>query len=150
ANMPDVLAAIGLSQLGRYADTLARRHALLDHYSRELLGTGVELMAHSGPGFRSSAHLAIASLPVAGEAERNRIIQDLFLAGVSANVHYKPLPLLRAYRDMGFDPRHYPHAVAFYGTELTLPLHVALTAADVDQACSVLLGAMDRLSPVTI
>ena len=150
ANMPDVLAAIGLSQLGRYDDILARRHALLDAYGRELAGSGVELMVHSGPGLRSSAHLAVASLPVDDEAERNRIIQDLFLAGVSVNVHYKPLPLLRAYRDMGFEPHHYPHAMAFYATELTLPLHVALSTGDVGQVCSVLLGSMDRLSPVKI
>ncbi|CAM3029034.1 DegT/DnrJ/EryC1/StrS aminotransferase family protein [Actinomyces slackii] len=142
ANMPDVLAAIGLSQLGRYEQIVARRLELVDRYASGLEGSGVELLHHSVPGQRSSAHLAIASLPVDGPAERNRVIQDLYEAGVSANVHYKPLSLLTAYRNLGFSPDQHPHAHGFYSTELTLPLHVLLTDQDVDQVCSALVDAL--------
>ncbi|MDU0348861.1 DegT/DnrJ/EryC1/StrS aminotransferase family protein [Actinomyces sp. MRS3W] len=141
-NMPDTLAALGLSQLGRYEQTLERRRELLAHYAEGLAGAGVELLPHDGDGVVSSAHLAIATLPVAGVAERNRIIQDLYAAGVSANVHYKPLPLLTAYRNLGFDIADFPNAFAFYATEVTLPLHLALSDADVEQVCTALAGAL--------
>ncbi|SDM52232.1 DegT/DnrJ/EryC1/StrS family aminotransferase [Actinomyces ruminicola] len=143
-NLPDTLAALGLSQLDRYARTLERRRELLAQYAEGLAGTGVTLLDHGGDGVVSAAHLAIATLPVADVAERNRVIQDLYEAGVSANVHYKPLPLLTAYRDLGFDIADFPGAHAFYSTELTLPLHLALSDADVAQVCTALATALRR------
>ncbi|RAX23551.1 MULTISPECIES: DegT/DnrJ/EryC1/StrS aminotransferase family protein [unclassified Actinomyces] len=145
-NLPDTLAALGLSQLGRYEQTLRRRRELLAHYAQGLADTGVQLLEHGGDGVVSSGHLAIATLPVPGVTERNRVIQDLYAAGVSANVHYKPLPLLTAYRDLGFDIADFPHAYAFYTRELTLPLHLALSDADVDRVCAALAGSLRHIS----
>ncbi|QHO91320.1 capsular biosynthesis protein [Actinomyces sp. 432] len=141
-NLPDTLAALGLSQLDRYAHSLERRRELLALYAEGLAGTGVTLLDHAGDGAVSSAHLAIATLPVAGVEQRNRVISDLYEAGVSANVHYKPLPLLTAYRDLGFDVADFPNAFAFYSTELTLPLHLALSDADAAQVCAALASAL--------
>lgn len=141
-NMPDVLAAIGLSQLRRYESILRRRRELLAHYRARLAGSGIVLLNHDSPGTVSSAHLAIATLPVAGVRERNRVIQDLDAAGVSANVHYKPLSLLTAYRDLGYNPEDHPHAMGFYSTETTLPLHLQLDEQQVEQVCSALEDAL--------
>ncbi|WP_103064161.1 DegT/DnrJ/EryC1/StrS family aminotransferase [Actinomyces qiguomingii] len=143
-NMPDTLAALGLSQLDRYAQSLERRRELLAGYAEHLAGTGVKLLPHDGEGVVSSGHLAIAALPVAEVSERNWIIQDLYAAGVSANVHYKPLPLLTAYRKLGFDIADFPNAYDFYAKELTLPLHLALSDADVKQVCGALASALRR------
>ncbi|WP_147680647.1 DegT/DnrJ/EryC1/StrS aminotransferase family protein [Actinomyces ruminicola] len=145
-NLPDTLAALGLSQLDRYDHSLERRRELLTRYAEGLAGTGVTLLDHGGDGVISSGHLAIATLPVPGVAERNQVIQDLYEAGVSANVHYKPLPLLTAYRDLGFDIADFPNAFAFYSTELTLPLHLALSDADAAQVCTVLTAALRQRS----
>lgn len=142
ANMPDVLAAIGLSQLRRYDRIIERRRELLAAYRERLAGTGVALVEHDGPGRFSSAHLAMARLPVAGAAERNRVIEDLDRGGVSANVHYKPLSLLTAYQALGHRPEDHPHAMSFYGTEVTLPLHLQLDEAQVDQVAEALTDAL--------
>ncbi|MDI9497752.1 MAG: DegT/DnrJ/EryC1/StrS family aminotransferase [Bacillota bacterium] len=133
-NMTDIQAALGRSQLARYEELLERRHAILARYAAGLAGTRLELMPHpAGERERSSAHLAIYRLAGADEEERNRFIEDMGAAGIACNVHYQPLPLLAAYRALGFDAALYPHAMAAYRSEVTLPLHTLLSDADVER-----------------
>lgn len=135
ANMPDVLAALGLSQLDRYESMIQRRLSVVEAYRTRLEAIGINLLEHEGPGVRSSGHLAIASLPVAGVEERNAFIEAMRRHGVATNVHYKPLPMLSAYAGLGMSPEATPNAVGFYSTEVTLPLHMALTDDDVERVC---------------
>lgn len=128
-NMPDVLAAIGYSQLKRVDEVTARRHDLLSLYEQHL-SEAFHLLKHQGSDWRSSAHLAIVELDESYAPLRNEIISRLGKRGVAANVHYKPLPLLTAYRKLGFSPENYPHAMEKYSRELTLPLHTLLSDDD--------------------
>lgn len=134
-NMPDVLAALGLSQLGRYETAIQRRLSIVAAYRDQLQDTGITLLDHEGPGMRSSGHLAIASLPVEGVEARNAFIEAMREQGVSTNVHYKPLPMFTAYTGLGMSAAEVPNAVSFYSTEVTLPLHLALSDEDVERVC---------------
>lgn len=136
-NMTDLQAALGLSQLGRYEGLLERRRQLIGAYERGLGDLPIEVMPHvgtalSGAAFLSSGHLMLTRLAGRDEAFRNRFIEQLGAQGVAANVHYKPLPLLSAYRDLGFDIARFPNAHAQYANEVTLPLHTCLADDDVD------------------
>ncbi|NLI05107.1 MAG: DegT/DnrJ/EryC1/StrS family aminotransferase [Actinomycetaceae bacterium] len=126
-NMPDITAALGLSQLRRYDSVLDRRRQIVEAYDAALLPLGFESLAHVGEDWESSRHLYMLSRPGWTEADRNAFIVEMAKAGVSCNVHYKPLPMLTAYRDLGFDIRDYPNAYAQYEKMLTLPLHTVLT-----------------------
>lgn len=128
-NMPDILAALGLSQLDRYPAMIARRREILNQYQAGL-HEYLDFLPHSGECFQSSAHLAIAAIRNSN-ASRDELILHLARNGVSANVHYKPLPLLTAYSNLGFRTRDYPHAMAQYRKQISLPLHTKLTDADV-------------------
>lgn len=134
-NMTDLQAALGLSQLDRYGKLLDRRHAIIAAYERGLSDLPIEAMPHAGEQdgapFRSSGHLMLTRLIGQGEPFRNRFIEELGTLGVASNVHYKPLPLLTAYRNMGFAIESFPHALAQYGNEVTLPLHTCLSDEDV-------------------
>lgn len=129
-NMPDILAALGLSQLLRYDDSLARRHELVEVYGSGLEGH-VKWLAHRDGQMLSSAHLFMIDLGDHWE-RRNEIIADMAGRGIATNVHYKPLPLLSAYSSLGFSVRQCPNAIERYQRELTLPLHTALTDDDVE------------------
>ena len=137
-NMTDLQAALGLSQLSRYEALMARRHAIIGAYEQGLADLPMELLAHQGdppptsPPFRSSGHLMLTRLSGRDEAFRNRFIIELAEQGVAANVHYKPLPLLTAYHNLGFSIADYPNALAQYQNEVTLPLHTCLSDEDVD------------------
>ncbi|WP_205859367.1 DegT/DnrJ/EryC1/StrS family aminotransferase [Phycicoccus flavus] len=135
-NLPDVLAALGLSQFRRYEELLERRHAVVARYDRRLDGTGITSLVHTGPDFRSSAHLYLALLPSSDVAARNAVIEGMATDGIAANVHYKPLPLLSAYRTLGFDPQDVPNAMDVYGRVVSLPLHTLLTDDDVDRVAA--------------
>ncbi len=135
-NMTDIQAALGLSQLARYESLLARRRALVERYDQALAPLGFASIAHSGADFTSSCHLYITRLPRGGVQERNRFIERMGEMGVACNVHYKPLPMMSAYRALGADIAHYPNAYAFYEREVTLPLNTTLTDEDVDQILS--------------
>ncbi len=135
-NMTDIQAALGLSQLARYESLLARRHEIVAAYEAGLADLPLEIMAHEGVDedgqpYRSSAHLLIARLAGEGEAFRNAFIEALAARGVASNVHYKPLPLLTAYKDLGFSIHDFPNAFAQYENEVTLPLHTCLSDEDV-------------------
>ena len=126
-NMTDIQAALGLVQLKRYEGMLERRRELIALYDSYLKPLGVEPLPHQGEGYASSGHLYICRVPGVSPDERNAIIEAMAERGVATNVHYKPLPLLTAYKDLGFDIADYPHAYARFANEVTLPLHTCLT-----------------------
>lgn len=130
ANMPDILAALGLSQLRRYESSISRRHEILKHYE-EGLGGILSFPEHRGLDHRSSAHLALALIRD-DRIDRDEVITALAARGVATNVHYKPLPLLTAYKNLGFNFEDFPCAISQFSREITLPLHTLLTDKDVD------------------
>jgi len=134
-NMTDVAAAMGLTQLARYDEILNRRHEIYAIYEKAFADLPVTLLRQHGKDFRGSAHLAIAQLPNVGCEARNLLIQKMAEANICCNVHYKPLPLLTAYRNLGFKTEDYPNAYRFYENEITLPLHTLLTDEQVAYIC---------------
>lgn len=131
-NMTDIQAAIGLQQLKRYDQILKRRKEIIRRYDTAFLEYGAKPLIHEDSCYDSSGHLYLLRIPGITEQERNRIIQKLAEQGVAANVHYKPLPMFTAYKNMGFSIEDYPNAFAQYQNEMTLPLHTCLSDADVD------------------
>ncbi|MBP5348811.1 MAG: DegT/DnrJ/EryC1/StrS aminotransferase family protein [Clostridia bacterium] len=136
-NMTDIAASIGLAQFRRYPGMLIRRREIIARYDAAFRPLGVKTLPHFAPDYVSSGHLYItrvfdkAGKPV-DDGVRREIILRLADAGVSANVHYKPLPMLTAYRNLGFDVKDYPNAYAHFENEITLPLHTRLTDEMVD------------------
>lgn len=126
-NMTDIQAALGLVQLKRYDAVLERRKSLIERYDAAWKGFPVQALNHFGDGSDSSGHLYLTRLPGKSREECNQIITRMAEQGIAANVHYKPLPLLSAYRNMGFDIHQYPNAYAQFENEITLPLHTCLT-----------------------
>jgi dTDP-4-amino-4,6-dideoxygalactose transaminase len=135
-NMTDILAGFGLMQLSRYEGLMQRRHAVIEMYDEALLSKGVVSLQHRGENFTSSGHLYLANLPWIGEQRRNSIITRMAQAGIVCNVHYKPLPMMTAYKNLGFDIKDYPNAYKQYANEITLPLHTLLSDDDVEYVCS--------------
>ncbi len=131
-NMTDVAAAIGLAQFDRYPAMLARRQEIIEKYNAALKPLGVEVLAHYTDKYASSGHLYITRVPGATDEQRREIIIKMAEAGVACNVHYKPLPMHTAYKDLGFDIKDYPNAYAHYANEITLPLHTRLTDEEVE------------------
>ena len=126
-NMTDMAAALGLSQLKRYESILARRADLINFYNSAFQDSRIVPIRHFDDAYRSSGHLYITRIEGADEEERNKIINAMAAEGVSANVHYKPLPMLTAYKNLGFDINNYPNAYNMYKNEITLPLNTVLT-----------------------
>ena len=131
-NMTDVQAAMGLVQLRRYPGMLARRREMIARYEDALASFDVSIMQHYGEDFASSGHLMLVRLNGRSMAFRNQLIERMAEDGVATNVHYKPLPLLSAYRNLGFDIADFPNARAQFENEITLPLHTLLSDDDVD------------------
>lgn len=142
-NMTDIMAAIGLIQFNRYDQLLKRRKQIVEIYDRALLPLGIQKLEHYGNDFKSSGHLYLARIPNIGETERNKIILAMAEAGVACNVHYKPLPMLTAYKNLGFDIKDYPNSFNMYKNEITLPLHTLLSDDDVEYVCNSLKNAID-------
>lgn len=130
-NMTDVLAAIGLAQLNRYEKLLERRREVIGKYDHVVRRLGIETLEHFGEDFSSTGHLYLTRIPGINEVTRNEIISRLAEKGISCNVHYKPLPMLTAYKNMGFRIEGYPNAFDVYQNEITLPLHTLLDDEDV-------------------
>lgn len=130
-NMTDIAAAFGLKQLERYDEMLERRKQIVDMYDAAFLPLGIDSLQHYGDNFFSSGHLYMVRVPSLTEAERNEMIIRMADAGVSCNVHYKPLPMFTAYKNLGFDIKNYPNAFKQYTNEITLPLHTVLSDLDV-------------------
>lgn len=130
-NMTDMQAALGLVQLKRYEGMLKRRRELIRIYDEILAPLGIEPLPHRGDDYTSSGHLYISRVPGITCEMRNEIIEKMAERGIATNVHYKPLPLLTAYKDLGFDIDDYPNAYARFANEITLPLHTKLTDDEV-------------------
>jgi dTDP-4-amino-4,6-dideoxygalactose transaminase len=130
-NMTDIMASIGLAQLRRYADILQRRKEIIESYDEAFRGLNLHILQHFGEDFSSSGHLYMIRLMGKDEKDRNRLIAQMAEKGIATNVHYKPLPMMTAYRKMGFEIAEYPNAFALYKNEMTLPLHTCLTNEEV-------------------
>lgn len=136
-NMTDVLAAIGLVQMKRYSGLLVRRREIIAQYDKGLKDLPVEVLPHFTDVAQGSGHLYLVRLLDFDEKKRNLFIEKMAEKGVATNVHYKPLPMHTAYKNLGFDVTAYPNAYAQYANEVTLPLHTSLTDEDVDYVVSV-------------
>ena len=135
-NMTDIMAAIGLKQFERYPGMLVRRREIISRYDAALKPLGIIVLPHYTDEYSSSGHLYITRIPGITLEERNEIIRRMAEAGVACNVHYKPLPMMTAYRRLGFDIADYPNAYAQYANEITLPLHTCLSDEDVEYVIS--------------
>lgn len=131
-NMTDIMAALGLAQLRRYPGILARRRAIIEKYNEALADENVTVLQHFGPNHSSSGHLYLVRLNGKTREECNTIIEKMAEKGVATNVHYKPLPMLTAYKNEGFDIKDYPNAYELFANEITLPLHTKLTDEEVE------------------
>ena len=131
-NMTDIMASIGLAQLRRYADLLNIRHNIIKKYNEAFKDLPVKVLNHEDNNHRSSGHLYLVRIDGIDEKTRNEIIISLAKRGVSSNVHYKPLPILTAYKNLGFDIKDYPNSYLQYQNEITLPLYSKLTNEEVD------------------
>ena len=126
-NMTDIMGAVGLAQFARYPGMVERRHQLIELYDSYLKPLGVRVLAHKSEGQISSGHLYLTRVPGITYEQRNEIIIKMAEAGIACNVHYKPLPMMTAYMNLGFDIKDYPNAYAQFVNEITLPLHTRLT-----------------------
>lgn len=131
-NMTDIQASIGLEQLKRYPKMLDRRQEIISKYDAAFKEKDVSMLPHQGDGYRSSGHLYFIRPEEITEEQRNEIIVKLSELGIASNVHYKPLPMLTAYKNMGFDIVKYPNAYNYYKNEITLPLYSKLTDEQVE------------------
>lgn len=131
-NMTDIMAAIGLRQLDRYPTLLERRKEIIKKYDEACDELGVIHLQHYGKDFASSGHLYLTRIPGASDEQRREIITKLAERGVNTNVHYKPLPMMTAYKNMGWDIKNFPNAYAYYENLITLPLHTKLSDEDVE------------------
>ena len=135
-NMTDVMAGIGLAQLKRYPEMLYRRRQIIERYNEGLRGCDVQVLDHFGDDHSSSGHLYLVRLLGEDVEYRNAVIERMAERGIACNVHYKPLPMMTAYKNLGFDIVDYPNAYNQYHNEITLPLHTSLTNEDVDYVIS--------------
>ena len=131
-NMTDVAAAIGLMQMKRYPTMLARRKEIIGKFDVALRPLGVKTLDHYTDDHESSGHLYLTRIPGITLEQRNEIIIKMAEQGVACNVHYKPLPMHTAYKNLGFDIKNYPNAYNNFVNEITLPLHTCLTDEEVD------------------
>lgn len=131
-NMTDIMAAIGLAQMDRYEGLLKRREEIIETYDRALKPLGIQVLDHYGEDHRSTGHLYLTRIPGIDRETANQIIEKMAEAGIATNVHYKPLPLLTAYKNLGFRMEDYPNAYKQFENEITLSLHTLLSDEDVE------------------
>lgn len=135
-NMTDIMAGIGLAQLSRYQGMLERRRHIIGVYDNALKDLPVAVLKHYGEDFAGSGHLYITRLLGRTDEERRAVIVKMAERGIACNVHYKPLPMMTAYKALGFDIKNFPNAYNLFVNEVTLPLHTRLTDEDVDYVIS--------------
>lgn len=131
-NMTDIMAAIGLVQMKRYPALLARRREIIERYDSAFKPLGIEVLPHYTDSYLSSGHLYLTRIPGADLEARQEIIVKMAERGIATNVHYKPLPMMTAYKALGFDIKDYPNAYAHFVNEITLPLHTRLTDEEIE------------------
>jgi len=142
--MTDIMAGIGLAQLSRYQGMLERRREIIGRYDAAIdylnasldAGHQIKYLNHYGEDFAGSGHLYITRLTGRTDAERREVIVKMAERGIACNVHYKPLPMMTAYKALGFDIKNYPNAYHLFENEVTLPLHTRLSDEDVDYVIS--------------
>lgn len=134
-NMTDITAAIGIKQLERYPALMERRKEIIGRYNEMCDSLGITHLDHYGENHSGSGHLYITKIPNITEEARNEIITEMAERGIACNVHYKPLPMMTAYKNLGFDIGNFPNAYNFFKNEITLPLHTKLTDGDVECVC---------------
>jgi len=139
-NMTDIMAALGLAQFERYSELLERRKQIINIYDKGLKDCNVQTLDHFGDDFSSSGHLYLVRLLGKDEIYRNMVIEKMAEKGIATNVHYKPLPMHTAYKNLGFDIKHFPNAFNMYKNEITLPLHTLLTDEQIGYVVDVLKG----------
>lgn len=131
-NMTDIMAAIGLKQLERYGGMLERRRIMIAKYNNAFESLGIGVLNHYTDDYKSSGHLYMTRVPGISLEQRNEIIIKMAECGISTNVHFKPLPMHTAYKNLGFDIKDYPNAYNYFENEITLPLHTKLTDEEMD------------------
>ena len=131
-NMTDIMAALGLVQMKRYPALLARRKEIIERYDAAFKPLGVEVLRHYTDEYTSSGHLYLTRIPNASLEERQEIIVKMAERGIATNVHYKPLPMMTAYKNLGFHIADFPNAYAHFANEITLPLHTRLTDEEIN------------------
>ena len=131
-NMTDIMAALGLVQMKRYPALLARRREIIGRYDAAFKPLGLKVLNHYTDEHISSGHLYLTRIPNASLEERQDIIVKMAERDIATNVHYKPLPMMTAYKNMGFDIKNYPNAYAHFVNEITLPLHTRLTDEEIN------------------
>lgn len=139
-NMTDVVAGIGLAQMKRYKALLARRKEIISRYDAAFKPLDIEVLDHYNEEHQSSGHLYITRIPGITLEQRHEIIVKMAEKGVACNVHYKPLPMMTAYKNMGFDIKDYPNAYKRFENEITLPLHTKLTDEEVEYVIEMFCG----------
>lgn len=149
-NMTDIMAGIGLAQLRRYPEMLRRRRQLIECYNVALRPYDVEVLNHYGNDHCSSGHLYIVRLNNATVEQRNGVIIKMAERGIATNVHYKPLPMMTAYKNMGYDIKDFPNAYNQYRNEITLPLHTHLSDDDVDYILDNFIEIIESLRPSAV
>ena len=135
-NMTDIMAALGLVQMERYQGILKRRYEIVERYNEALKDCNVAVLNHKGDDHCSSHHLYLVRLLGKTREETNKVIEQMAERGIATNVHYKPLPMMTAYKALGFDIKNYPNAYHLFENEITLPLHTRLTDEDVEYVIS--------------
>ena len=133
--MTDIMAAIGLRQLDRFPGLLKRREAIMKRYDETCDELEISHMVHHVAGMDSSNHLYLIRVPGIGTEERNLIIEKMAERGVATNVHYKPMPMMTAYKNLGWDIKDFPNTYAYYENIITLPFHTLLSDEDVEYVC---------------
>ena len=141
-NMTDIQASIGLGQLERYESLLERRHEIIERYGNGFEDSRVITPVHKTPNSKSSGHLYLARIEGISLEDRNEIISKMGERGISTNVHYKPLPLLTAYKNLGFDIKDFPNAYNLYKNEISLPVYSTLTDDETDYVIKSLLDIL--------
>ena len=131
-NMTDIVAGIGLAQMKRYPDLLKRRKEIIQKYDENFKPLGIKTLNHYTDEYQSSGHLYITRVPNITLEQRSEIITKMAEQGIACNVHYKPLPMMTAYKNLGFDIKDYSNAYQLFENEITLPLHTKLTNKEVD------------------
>lgn len=144
-NMTDIMAGIGLAQFRRYPNMLRRRRQIIERYNVVLEPYKVKVLDHYGNDHSSSGHLYLVRLEGATVEQRNDLIVKMAERGIATNVHYKPLPMMTAYKALGYDIKDYPNAYDQYHNEVTLPLHTRLTDEDVDYILSNFIDILSKL-----
>ena len=130
-NMTDIMAAIGLAQIDRYEEMLTYRRKIVEQYNKGFEKLNLQILNHYDENGESSGHLYIVRINEKNEEERNKVIKKMAEKDIATNVHYKPLPLLTAYKNLGFDIKDYPNAFDLYRNEITLPLNTKITEEQV-------------------